>query len=114
MRLRGSLTEEYAREELSALHRVFSSHPQFEHFVRIARECVPGAASVRAFSWFPDEEDDMVTLLVDDTHLIRMLVPPETGVEPELFSVATTSRGLKRQDQIRLAVAVNFIPETKL
>lgn len=114
MRLKGSLTEEHAREELSALQRGFSSHPQFEHIVRVVGECVPDAVSVRAWGWFPDNDDDVFILLVDETHLIQIEASQEPGAEPKVESVTTTSCGLKRRDQIKLAVALKQIPATKL
>ena len=82
--------------------------------MRVVRECVPDAVSVRAWGWFPDNDDDVFTLLVDGTHLVEIEAPQEPEAEPTVESVTTTSRGLKRRDQIKLAVALELIPETKL
>jgi len=113
MRLKGTLTEKHAEEELAVLQRGFVCHPQFKHMMEIIREHIPDAVSARAYGWIPDNQDDVLTILVDDSHLIQIEVPGEREAEPKIESIVATAVGSKRQDQIKLAVALKLIPGAK-
>ena len=113
----GSLTEHRVREELTALQKWFVSHFQFEHFIDAIEEYVPDPTSAMVLEGFPDDGEYVITFLVNGEHLVTMEIDQQLRKTPEVVNHRTikpTNHGLKRQDQIRLSIALAMNTEAGL
>ncbi len=117
MELTGSLTEQCVREELTATQQWFVSHPQFGQIINAIKEYVPNPKSAMALYWFPDNGEHVINILVNGEHLVTVEVDQQVRNPPKVLNHKTiepTNHGLKRQDQIRLSVALTVKSEAKI
>ncbi|MFC8689462.1 hypothetical protein [Brevibacillus porteri] len=97
MRLKGSKTELDFRQHLSIL-------------LSILHENFPKLRTAYVIDWIPEQGEDIYQILVDDNAIAEIELDrhSKTHSRIESVSVAQYKHGLSKENQIRLAVAIDL------
>ncbi|WP_342480323.1 hypothetical protein NST07_24695 [Paenibacillus sp. FSL L8-0340] len=72
MKLRGTMTEQAFREELSTSRTILFNDISMRRFLNIIREAFPAMKTAYILYWTPEQGEDIITFLVDIHSVIKI------------------------------------------
>ena len=111
MKLRGTKTEQDFRNELMRLKNLLYTDKSMSRFLNVLKENYPGMKSVLIMDWIPEQDEDIITFLVDTDTIVQIELDRfEIKAEPIISTnqVAETKKSLRKGSQIKLAVAIDL------
>lgn len=111
LKLIGSKTEAETRKQLVESHRSLFNSESKKNLRALLRVSFPWMKTAYVINWIPEQGEDIFEILID-CECIAVVemdrINPSVGMQIEKISINTYLRGLKKIDQIRLAVAIDL------
>lgn len=115
MKLIGSIKEqEFSRQLISSHHALFNQVPEGNSKLKILQDKFSNLVTAYCLHWIPEQEQDILTYLINtDTVAIVETDRHDLSIEPiiETMTVSKYRIGRSKNDQIKLAVALNLAQE---
>ena len=103
--------EKKIRRELAALNAKFHTDPRYSEVISTVNRHLHGDVNLFALDWFPEQDTEFWTLLVDMSYLLKLEIPisADEAIEITDYSrVEPNHFGRSRAKQIELAVALDL------
>ncbi|WP_249899977.1 hypothetical protein [Paenibacillus sp. PK3_47] len=111
MRLKGTMTEQKYREELTASKIHLFNDSAKRRYLDLIQKAFPEMKTAHVLSWIPEQGEDIISFLVDTHSVIKIeLDRYDHSVSPviEVYPIEKWMKNLSKTFQIQLAVALDL------
>ena len=110
MKLIKSRTEQELRAQLiKSNHSLFNSENK-QGLLKVIRKIYPQMRAAYIIDWIPEQGEDLYSILINDNIIAKIELDHDYVREPivEVLTIPEYLHGLRKQDQIQLAVALDL------
>lgn len=111
MKLIGSKLEQELREQLILSHESLFKSEEKKRLLKAIRSLFPEMKTAYIIHWIPEQGEDIYKILIDDNNILEIeLDRYDSHNEPivEITTITKYIQGLSKQNQIKLAVALDL------
>jgi len=109
MVLKGTKTENDIREQLIESHNHLFDQSKNDKLLK-ALKSIQAMETAYILNWIPDQDEDVYIALINDAFIVRIELEKDSNNKPEyeFISLKKYRIGLRKQDQIKLEIALDL------
>lgn len=110
MKLKGSLTEESIRKELSKANLATSESAETKEIFSYLSKLFPNVHTSYSLNWIYEQDIEILKILIDSCFVITIQInrSDNSYTLVEKLEIDQYKKGLKRKDQLKLLVALDL------
>lgn len=112
MKLTGSRTEQFMREQLLASRRALFGDREMSRLMQAVRSWQPDVRDAVVLASTPEQGEDLYLVLMEGRALLRVEIDrtrPDAPPTVRALELSRYSKGLSRRELLRLAVALDLL-----